>query len=115
MSNVDIAPIERDIANYKADIKILEALERLEKNKDYLIIIGKGYLETEALRLIKLRADPNMQSEHSQKMLMKDIDGVGSLQGYLIQIKRDADVAKKSLERSEEELEAVLFEQNQGV
>lgn len=115
MSHVDIAPIERDIANYKADIKLLEALERLEKNKDFQTIIGKGYLETEALRLIKLRTDPNTQAEQTQRILQRDIDSISALDSYLRQIRKDAEVAKSSLDRSENELEALLIEQQTGV
>lgn len=115
MSNVEIAAIERDVANYKADIKLLEALERLEKNRDFITIIGKGYLEKEALRLVKLRTDPNTQSETSQRNIMRDIDGIASLNDYLSFIHRDGDLAKASLERSEQTVEAMLIEEQQGI
>lgn len=114
MSNADIAPIERDITNYKADIKLLEALNRLEKNKDYITIIGKGYLETEALRLVKIRTEPDTQAEHQQRNILRDIDAIAALNSYLIQIRRDADIAAQSLQRSEDTLEALLIEEAQG-
>lgn len=114
MSNVEIAAIERDVANYKADIKLLEALERLEKNRDFITIIGKGYLEKEALRLISFRTDPSSQSDISQRNVMRDIDGIASFSDYLRHIRKDGDIAKASLERSEQTVEAMLIEDQLG-
>lgn len=114
MSTVEIASVERDINNYKADIKLLEALERLEKNKDFNTIIGKGYLEVEALRLVKLRTAPNTQADQTQTAILRDLDGISALNSYLEHIRKDADIAKAALFRSEETLEALLDEQAQG-
>ena len=113
MSELDIPSIERDIAKYKGNIKILDALNRLEKNADYKLIIGNGYLKEEALRLISLRTDPSTQSELSQRNLIRDIDGIASFQDYLLHIRIEGENAKTSVHQSEQTLEAAMIEENQ--
>lgn len=113
MSELDIPSIERDIAKYKGEIKLLDALNRLEKNADYKLLIGNGYLKEEALRIVSLRTDPSTQSELSQRNLIRDIDGIASFQDYLRHIRIDGENAKNSVNQSEQTLEAALIEENQ--
>lgn len=105
--------IERDIQNYKADIKFRDALARLEKNKDFIAVISEGYQKKEALRLVNLRVDPNTQAEHSQRNILRDIDAISALGSYLQHIHQQADIALNSLETSEQTLEAVLAEEQE--
>lgn len=103
--------IERDIQNYKADIKLRDALTRLEKSKDFIAIVSDGYQKKEALRLVSLRVDPNTQADHSQRNILRDIDAISALGSYFQHIHQQADIAENSLETSEQTLEAILQEE----
>lgn len=103
--------IERDIQNYKASIKLRDALVRLEKNKDFIAIILDGYQKKEALRLVNLRVDPATQAAECQRNILRDIDAISALNSYFQHIHQDGDIAVKSLQTSEETLEAVLQEE----
>lgn len=105
--------IEQDIQNYKSSIKFREALTRLERNKDFITVISEGYQKKEAVRLVNLRVDPNTQSDHSQRSILRDIDAIAALGSYLQHIHQQADIALKSLETSEQTLEAVLAEEQE--
>ena len=113
MSELDIPSIERDIAKYKGHIKLLDALNRLEKNADYKLLIGNGYLKEEILRLVSLRTSPEAQSEISQRNLIRDIDAVSSFGDYIRHIRIEGESAKASIDQSEQTLEAALIEENQ--
>ena len=86
--------------------KDAEALKRLEKNRDFKRLILDGFLEKEAVRLVKLKQDPGIKS---QERIVEDIDdritSIGVLNEHLRYIRLRAKGLKDQLLEAEEALE----------
>ena len=94
--------IQVSIDKAKHAIELGAALERLLKNKDFIKVFKKGYMEDEAQRLVVLKTDYNMQDERTQKMIDYGIIGIGQLNSYTSMILQQAESMKSALEEMEE-------------
>jgi len=97
-----IHTLDRNIKEAKKVVDLSEALARLGSNRDFRKVIEEGYFEKEAVRLVHLKADPNMQTGEYQAKIVKDIDAIGSLSQYFATIKQMASVASRALAADEE-------------
>lgn len=105
-----IQEIELHMDEAKSAIAKADALERLFSNPDFKEVIVDGYFEKEAIRLVHLKGDPSMQDETRQANLIKEMDGIGSLKGYISAVFRQAEMAQRSIEDDEAELEMLRNE-----
>lgn len=78
------------------------ALARLLVNKDFKEVILTGFFEKEAIRLVHLRSDPNMQSVEKQASIIKQMDAISGLKDYLRTQEHLCELAAKQLEADEE-------------
>lgn len=69
--------------NSKYHIEMLEALERLEKNKDYIKVIEDGYFRDETLRITSLLSSYDIKSKGLRPELMENLVAISNLQNYL--------------------------------
>ncbi len=104
MNTTQIEAIEKDRANASALVNLGTSLDRLKKNKDFNVLISKGYFEQEAIRLVHLKAAPSMQSDESQKYIIGQIDAIGAFRAYLDTIFARANMAQKVVEDAADEL-----------
>lgn len=111
----EIESLERDITQAKPIIEFGSALERLDRNKDFRAVIKEGYFKNEAIRLVHLKADPNMQTPEKQAAIIAQIDAIGTLAMYLNTSLYLADQARKSVNASEELRDAIIAEQSEVV
>jgi hypothetical protein len=103
MSNAKaIKDIELNIQEAKYLIEFGNALDRLRNNKDFKLVINKGYFEQESIRLVHLKSDPNMQSESSQLSIVKQMDAIGALNQYFNMAYYRANMAEKAMIADEE-------------
>ena len=112
MSSTTIEAIERSIQESKGFVALGDSLERLTNNKDFKKIVIEGYFEKEAVRLVHLKADPNMQSAESQKSIIMQMDAIGALKQYLGLILTQAGMAAKQIESDEAYRDELLEEGN---
>lgn len=110
MSNNIIENLEANIQEAKKLVEQGKSLERLKSNKDFRDVILKGYFQDEAIRLVHLKADPNMQTEERQKSILTQMDAIGSLNEYLQLVFHKADLAQKSINDDEQTREEILSE-----
>lgn len=82
MNDPTIEEFELDVTEAKEHVALADALGRLQKNKDFELIINKGYIQDEAVRLVSLKAHPSMQDDKRQSSIVKSIDGIGALEQY---------------------------------
>ena len=94
----ELEQINMTINEAEKQINKMEALERLRNNKDFQLIIEKGYFIDEASRLVLVKADANLQEEGHQKSIDKMITAVGYFRQYLSQLYQTGNVAKRSIE-----------------
>lgn len=102
MSSTELQQLERSIKDSQKLVDLGESLERLRGNRDFKKIFIEGYFEKEAIRLVHLRADQNMQSADSRKAIDAQIDAIGTVHQYLRTIDVQAQMAGRDLEADEE-------------
>ncbi len=102
------ADLDRHIKDSQTLIAVGQAVERLKESKDFRAIISVGYFEKEAIRLVHLKADPNMQTPERQSNILSAMDAIGNLAHYLDGLLREAEIAKKQLQSAEEYREELL-------
>ena len=110
MSEAAIQQIESNIRQAKKVVEFGDAIERLRNNKDFKKVIIEGYFEKEAIRLVHLKADSNMQSEESQKAIVAQMDAIGTLAQYLQTQGMLANMAGKVIEADEQTRDELLEE-----
>lgn len=110
MNEQDIQDLE--ISNEQAQemVDLGRAIERLRQNSDFKRVVLEGYFREEAVRLVHLKADPNMASAERQTMLERDIRGIGCFHQYLNNVLRQADMAQRAIEANEQTLEELRAE-----
>ena len=112
MSDAQLKQLEDSIKRAQKFVDMGEALERLYMNKDFRKVVVEGYFEQEAIRLVHLKSDSNMQSTDSQKSIIQQIDAVGSLKQFFNLLSYQAEMAGKTIAFDEQTREDILAEGN---
>lgn len=107
MSDNTVQEIELSIEQAKEFVERGKALERLRANPDFQAIVLKGYFENEAIRLVHLKSDPNVQGAEQQAAINKDIDAIGAFQWYLRVTQMQAQQAAVAIADGEEALDEI--------
>ena len=102
--------VENSIKQATGHLEFGIAIERLRTNRDFKKVIVEGYFEQEAIRLVHLKADPNMQSAAHQEAILKQMDSIGALNQYFQTKSHLAAMASKSIDSDEELLDELLNE-----
>lgn len=110
MSEQMIEEIELNIQEAKKIVELGDALERLISNRDFDKVFTDGYLREEAIRLVHLKGDPNLQDAESQKMILGQMDAIGNFTSYIQKVRHAANTARKAIEADEETREELLAE-----
>lgn len=110
MSSIELQAIEQSIKQSQKTVDLGEAFERLKSNRDFKKVILEAYFEQEAIRLVHLKSDQNMQSAESQKAIAMQMDAIGTLKQFFQTLKYKADLAGKSIEADEYTRDELLAE-----
>ena len=106
--------LESIATNIKVGTEAVEfgkALERLQANRDFKRVILDGYFKDEAVRLVQLISEPDMQSAEKQQSIHQQMVAIGQLGQYFRVIKFHARQGEKSVYESEELREEILAEE----
>jgi len=115
MSNAtDIELIEIGIKEAKEFIDRKTAMDRLMTNRDFKRVFLKEYFEAEPVRLVMLKANPSMQDAECQAEILKQMDAIGTLKGFMNAIRAQGDMAVRALAEHEDALEEALREDVEG-
>jgi hypothetical protein len=106
-----LTELEQNIARNKEIVAKGNALERLRNSADFKTVVGEGYLEKEAIRLVLLKGDQNMQKPERQLAIQADIDAIGRFAQYLHTVSHFAALAARSLEDDEATREEIAAEE----
>lgn len=110
MNTQQIEELELNIDQAKDLVNRGQAVNRLLENKDFNAIIRQGYFHDEAVRLVHLKSSPAMRTEEKQTAILKEMDGIGSLLGYLQKLQHQAELAQQAIEESEDTLAEIRSE-----
>lgn len=105
-----IKALDRNIKEAKQFLDMGVALERLQANKDFRAVIKSGYFEQEAIRLVHLKAAPDMQTAEKQADIVRQMDAIGALNQYFQTVFYKAEMADKNIEADELTREELLAE-----
>lgn len=103
--------VEISIEQAKAAIDLKDALIKLSHNKEFELLIHKGYFEDESIRLVMAKANPVMSSPDKQTDIIKSIDSIGSLRQYFQRLVMQGDQMERALVDNEQTREELLAEE----
>ena len=104
-----VEQVEKGIADARSDIEMGDILERLYKNADFKKIILEGYLEEEALNMVRTRALVE-SSEDQSRHVLAEIDAISRLGRHLEIIQQKARQAREIRIPQHEQLLAEIRE-----
>ena len=110
MSTDTINAIERNIAKARVVLEFSAALERLRSNRDFKKVVLEGYFEQEAIRLVHLKSDPNMQSPAIKQSIDDQIAAIGQLSQFFATALQKASMASRQIEADQETIEELASE-----
>lgn len=110
MTEADIQEIELNIKQAQEFVALGNSLDRLISSRDFKKIILEGYFEKEAIRLVHLKGDVNMQTAERQASILRQMDSVSGLRDYLEIVSHRANAARKAIEDNESALEELAAE-----
>lgn len=110
MHSTELQQLELSIKHAQKTVDLGNALARLRNNRDFKKVIEEGYFEQEAIRLVHLMADSNMQSPESQESIRKQMIAVGGFRDYLDTLDMRAGMARRSVTADEATRDEILAE-----
>lgn len=110
----EIKELEDNISRAKEMVNLGKAVERLRNSPDFKEVILKGYFEREAIRLVHLKADPNMQTPERQASVISQMDSIGALSSHLNTILVMADRAAHAIEADTQTITEILDGEDNG-
>ena len=109
-NNTVLLEIEDSIKQATIAVDLGAAVERLCNNRDFKKVFLEGYFEQEAIRLVHLKSDSNMQTQGSQESILKLMDAIGSVRQYLDTKRQLAGLAMRAIASDEQTREELLAE-----
>ena len=110
MSTAELQQLESNIKLAQKIVDMGDALDRLRNNRDFKKVIGEGYFEQEAIRLVHLMSDGNMQSPEIQQSIHKQMIAVGMFREFLETLATRANMARRAVEADEATRDEILAE-----
>ena len=110
MSDTELQQLERNIKHAQKTVDLGDALDRLRNNKDFKKVIGEAYFNEEAIRLVHLMSDGNMQSPEIQQSIHKQMIAIGVFHDFLNTLSIRADMARRSVAADEATRDEMLAE-----
>lgn len=107
MFRTDTAEIQITLEEAKKKVRLVEALERLERNKDFKLIFGEEFFVQETLRQASCLSDPAFQTPHMQASVISDMRASATLQAFFRLLRKNGEAAQQSILDSEEQLAAL--------
>ena len=110
MSAAELQQLESNIKLAQKIVDMGDALDRLRNNRDFKKVIGEGYFEQEAIRLVHLMSDSNMQPPEIQQSIHKQMIAVGMFREFLETLTTRANMARRAVEADEATRDEILAE-----
>ena len=108
--------IELTIEEAKKNIERMEALERLHTNADFKNVLLEGFLEKEALRLVRAKAFPSIRNEPERQKFIEDrLSAIAEVYSWFNQINQEGAASLAAMEDFEQTREEILKEIQTGI
>jgi len=80
-------PTELEMVENQYWVDMAEALQRLEKNKDFQHVVLDGYFKDRAINGVSLLAEPGVKQRGERGDIMEDMVAISNLQYYFKMVK----------------------------
>ena len=116
MSNPEQEKNELMTASLDHAIEMGEALNRLQRNKDFVKVITDGYLRDKVLASFSLLAVPQIKSQGQRPDIMEDLVAASNLKYFFQIIEHEYEGARNPIlsDEEEEELARLAIESESG-
>lgn len=104
MFSSQVQEVQLTLDEAKKKVKLGEALERLERNKDFKLVFDEVFFKQESLRQVSLLSCPNHQEPHKQASIIADMRASATVQAFFRLVYRNKEQAEQSVYDSEEQL-----------
>lgn len=104
MFTTEVQKIQITLDEAKKKVKLGEALERLERNKDFKLVFDEEFFKQESLRQVSLLSCPAHQEPHKQASIIADMRASATVQAFFRLIQRNAEHAEVAIMDNEEQL-----------
>lgn len=93
--------VELEMVENKQWVSRYEALQRLEKNPDFINVISEGYIRDRALNGVSMLANEGVKRQGQRPDVMEMLVSVSNLQDYFKMLKNLGAIAKDDMEEAE--------------
>mgnify|MGYP000860084518 CR=1 FL=1 len=108
--------IELTIEEAKKNVERMEALDRLHNSPDFKLVLLEGFLEKEALRLVRAKAFPSIRNdEERQKFINDRLSAIAEIHSWFNQINQEGAASAAAMDDYEQTREEILQEMQTGV
>lgn len=101
----EVKQIELTMEEAKEKLKDVEALDALLKNKHFVHLIKKRYLQEEPVRLVHLLQSPAFQTPERQADLQREMQTISGFLQWLTTTQKMGDQLREDVRAAEAELE----------
>jgi hypothetical protein len=108
--NEDLQRITVTIEQCEEQVGLWEALQRLQNNDDFNLVITENLLKDEAIRAVKAEADENLSVEGKKGMKYVRIC-IGQLETYMRKVRIFGEAAERALAEDKITREEILKEE----
>lgn len=105
-----VEQLEVSLEEAKKTVALQQSLSRLTSNPDFKAVFLDRYFKDEPVRLVMLKADPEMQEDKHQENINKQIDAIGAAWAYLRNINIMGNMAARAIAADEETLAEMVAE-----
>ena len=103
----DIQNMHVSIEQAQYQVRLAEALDRLQQSPDFKLLIMQDYLKDQAARLSHLLSDHTMQTKKARKPLIKEMEAIGNFLSYLRNVSQRGEMARNAIRVNEAELREI--------
>lgn len=101
---ISLQELEAQIQDYKKTVALGKALDRLEKNADFNLLISEGYFKNEAAASVLALGTLVGANDDT---VIKTLYGISNFSRYLSKVRDDASTASNDLTNAEELLSSL--------
>ena len=95
----------------KKKVEMLEVLERLRKNQDFIDFIAVGFMgEARLVDLLTKKVSPAFQDANNKLYVDSQLQAIGAYRMFLLYVEQEGKMAKQALVDAEEEMNRALEE-----
>ena len=93
--------VELEMVETQQWVSRYEALQRLEKNPDFINVISEGYIRDRSLQGVSMLANEGVKRQGQRPDVMEMLVAVSTLQDYFKMLKNLGAIAKEDMEEAE--------------